>query len=47
MKSSPAQQDAVAEAWTANFLVFGQALHHWNYNEQKQKWVDIFKLLQK
>ena len=26
MKSSPSQQDAVAEAWAADFLVFGQAL---------------------
>ena len=29
MKSSPPQQDAVAEAWTAVFLDLGQALYHW------------------
>ena len=29
MKSSPPQQDAVVETWTANFLVLGQALYHW------------------
>ena len=29
VKSSPPQQDAVAEAWTADLLVLGQALHHW------------------
>ena len=29
MKSSPSQQDARAEAWTADFLVRGQALYHW------------------
>ena len=28
-KSLPPQQDAVAEAWTADFLVFRQALYHW------------------
>ena len=27
--SSPPQQDAVAESWIADFLVFGQALYHW------------------
>ena len=26
VKSSPSQQDAVAEAWTADFLVLGQVL---------------------
>ena len=29
MKSSPLQQDAVAEAWTTDFLVLGHALYHW------------------
>ena len=29
MKSSPPQQVAVVEAWTADLLVFGQALYHW------------------
>ena len=29
VKSSPPQQDAVVETWTADFLVFGQALYHW------------------
>ena len=29
VKSSPPQQDAVAEAWTADLLVLGQALYHW------------------
>ena len=29
VKSSPPQQDAVVEFWTADFLVFGQALYHW------------------
>ena len=29
MKSSPPQQDAVVEVWTANFLAFRQALYHW------------------
>ena len=29
VKSSPLQQDAMAEAWTADFLVLGQALYHW------------------
>ena len=28
-KSSPAQQDVVAEVWTADLLVLGQALYHW------------------
>ena len=28
MKSSPPQQDAVAEAWTTGFLALGQALYH-------------------
>ena len=28
MKSSPPQQHAVVEVWTADFLVFGQALYH-------------------
>ena len=28
VKSSPSQQDAMAEAWTADFLVLGQALYH-------------------
>ena len=29
MKSSPPQQEAMVESWTADFLVFGQALYHW------------------
>ena len=29
MKSSPPQQDAMAETWTADLLVLGQALYHW------------------
>ena len=29
MKSSPSQQNAVAEGWTADFLVLGQTLYHW------------------
>ena len=29
MKSSPSQQDAVVETWTADFLVLGQVLYHW------------------
>ena len=29
VKSSLPQQDAVAETWTADFLVLGQALYHW------------------
>ena len=29
VNSSPRQQDAVAEAWTADLLVLGQALYHW------------------
>ena len=29
VKSSPSQQEAVVEAWTADFLVFGHALYHW------------------
>ena len=29
MKSSSPQQDAMAEACTTNFLVFGQAFYHW------------------
>ena len=26
---TPPQQDAMAEAWTADFLVLGQAVYHW------------------
>ena len=29
MESSPPQQHVVAETWTAELLVFGQALYHW------------------
>ena len=29
VKSSPPQQDAVAEAWTADLLVLGQARYYW------------------
>ena len=29
MKSSPPQQGAMAEGWTADLLVFGQAVYHW------------------
>ena len=29
MKSSSPQQDAMTEAWTADFLALGQALYHW------------------
>ena len=29
MKSSPPQQDAVSEAWTADLLFIGQWLYHW------------------
>ena len=29
VKSSPPQQNAVVETWTAEFLVLGQALYHW------------------
>ena len=29
VKSSPPQQDAMAEAWTADFLALGQAFYHW------------------
>ena len=29
VKSSPSQQNAVTEAWTADFLVFEQAFYHW------------------
>ena len=36
MKSSPPQQGAVAETWTADFLVLGQALYHWATLPQMQ-----------
>ena len=29
MKSPPSQQEAVAETWTADFLVFRRAFYHW------------------
>ena len=29
MKSSPSQQGAMAEAWTANLFSLGHALYHW------------------
>ena len=29
MKSSPPQQNAVVEGWTADFLVLRQAIYHW------------------
>ena len=45
MNSSPPQPDVVAEAWTADLLVFGQALYHWATLPPLLKRVSMFYIL--
>ena len=44
-KRSPPQQNDMAEAWTAGFLVLGQAIYHWGtlyFQNLKKNLLEIF-----